>query len=57
MVYPAATTDGIAGDQVMLSPPLIVTRSDVEEIIERFGRALEDVERGLLAEGLSASVA
>jgi adenosylmethionine-8-amino-7-oxononanoate aminotransferase len=36
--------DGIEGDIVLLAPPFIATDAELEEIIERFARA---VERGL----------
>jgi adenosylmethionine-8-amino-7-oxononanoate aminotransferase len=36
--------DGIAGDTILLAPPYISTDAELEEIIERFARA---VERGL----------
>jgi adenosylmethionine-8-amino-7-oxononanoate aminotransferase len=43
MVYPGAGADGVAGDQILVSPPLIVTDDDVETIVERLALALEDV--------------
>jgi adenosylmethionine-8-amino-7-oxononanoate aminotransferase len=49
MIYPGAGADGIAGDQVLLSPPLIVTESDVDEIVDRFALALADVRADLPA--------
>jgi adenosylmethionine-8-amino-7-oxononanoate aminotransferase len=39
MIYPGAG----AGDQVLISPPLIVTSADVDEIVDRFALALADV--------------
>lgn len=44
MIYPGAG----AGDQVLISPPLIVTSADVDEIVDRFALALADV-RGEVA--------
>jgi adenosylmethionine-8-amino-7-oxononanoate aminotransferase len=49
MIYPGAGADGIAGDQVLLSPPLIVTESEVDEIVDRFALALADVRADLPA--------
>jgi adenosylmethionine-8-amino-7-oxononanoate aminotransferase len=43
MIYPGAGGDGVVGDQVIISPPLIVQREDVDEIVARFEQALEDV--------------
>jgi adenosylmethionine-8-amino-7-oxononanoate aminotransferase len=43
MVYPGAGADGVASDQMLITPPLIVTRSDIDEIVERFGLALGDL--------------
>jgi len=43
MVYPGAGADGVAGDQILVSPPLIVERADVDAIVERLALALEDV--------------
>ena len=45
MIYPGAGADGVAGDQVLVSPPLTVTREDVDEIVKRLTLGLNDVER------------
>ncbi|AQK68883.1 Gamma-aminobutyrate transaminase POP2 mitochondrial [Zea mays] len=34
----------VAGDSIMLSPPLIMTPNEVEEIISKFGDALKATE-------------
>ncbi|SCB44233.1 aspartate aminotransferase family protein [Rhizobium multihospitium] len=42
MVYPmGGTIDGQNGDHVLLAPPFIVVKSDVEAIVERLGDAIE----------------
>ncbi|MDE3079032.1 MAG: aspartate aminotransferase family protein [Paracoccaceae bacterium] len=42
MVYPmGGTLDGIRGDHVLLAPPFIVTEAQVDEIVDRLGRALD----------------
>jgi adenosylmethionine-8-amino-7-oxononanoate aminotransferase len=43
MVYPmGGTIDGQRGDHVLLAPPFIVTESQVDEIVERLGAAVDD---------------
>ncbi|MDP6604358.1 MAG: aspartate aminotransferase family protein [Rhodospirillales bacterium] len=34
----------LSGDAVCFAPPLIITEAEIDELLERFGRALEDVE-------------
>jgi adenosylmethionine-8-amino-7-oxononanoate aminotransferase len=42
MVYPmGGTIDGISGDHVLLAPPFIVTREQVDAIVERLGDAVD----------------
>jgi adenosylmethionine-8-amino-7-oxononanoate aminotransferase len=43
MLYPGQSGDGIASDQFLVSPPLIVTRDDVDEIMRRLALALDDI--------------
>ena len=38
-----SANNGWAGDHVLLAPPYIVDRSDVEEIVDRVARVVEDV--------------
>lgn len=41
MVWPnTAHADGTDGDLVMLAPPYIITESEMDEIVSRFGRAM-----------------
>jgi adenosylmethionine-8-amino-7-oxononanoate aminotransferase len=47
MLYPGQSIPGVAGDQVLVSPPLIVTRDDVDEIAMRLAQALDDVREAL----------
>jgi adenosylmethionine-8-amino-7-oxononanoate aminotransferase len=43
MVYPmGGTIDGQRGDHVLLAPPFIVTASQIDEIVDRLGAALDD---------------
>jgi adenosylmethionine-8-amino-7-oxononanoate aminotransferase len=42
MVYPmGGTIDGVRGDHVLLAPPFIVNREQVDAIVERFGDAVD----------------
>jgi adenosylmethionine-8-amino-7-oxononanoate aminotransferase len=43
MIYPGAGGDGTAGDQVLVSPPLVVTDDEVDLIVDRFSLALADL--------------
>jgi adenosylmethionine-8-amino-7-oxononanoate aminotransferase len=42
MFYPGAPADGIAGDALLVTPPLIIGRDDVDEIERRFRTALDE---------------
>jgi adenosylmethionine-8-amino-7-oxononanoate aminotransferase len=42
MVYPmGGTIDGRHGDHVLLAPPFIVERGDIDRIVDRFGDAVD----------------
>jgi len=42
MCYPmGGTLDGLRGDHVLLAPPFIVDEAQLDELVEKFGRALE----------------
>jgi len=42
MVYPmGGTIDGVTGDHVLLAPPFIVNREDIDRIVDRLGEAVE----------------
>jgi adenosylmethionine-8-amino-7-oxononanoate aminotransferase len=43
MIYPGAGSDGEVGDQILVSPPLTVTREEIDEIVERLALGLKDV--------------
>ena len=47
LIYPGAGADGIVGDQFLVSPPLVVTRADIDEIVDRIALALSDLAREL----------
>ena len=43
MVYPmGGTIDGQRGDHVLLAPPFIVSASQIDEIVDRLGSAVDD---------------
>ena len=39
--------DGTNGDLVMIAPPFIITESEIDEIVARFGVALQTVVKGV----------
>ncbi|MBE1282695.1 MAG: aminotransferase class III-fold pyridoxal phosphate-dependent enzyme [Rhodobacteraceae bacterium] len=45
----------VAGNSVALCPPLIITREEVDEMLDRLARALDETWNRLKAEGLVAS--
>lgn len=49
LVYPAnAGVDGLTGDAIILSPPLTITKEEVDELVRRFAAALGKMEKELL---------
>ncbi len=50
MLWPnVGQADGTNGDLAMLAPPFIISETEIDELVERFGRALEKVTSGLLS--------
>ena len=45
IIYPRRPIHGLSGDHVLIAPPLIVTREQVQEILHRLDKALEAVKR------------
>ncbi len=43
LIYGGQSGDGIVSDQILVSPPLIVRREDIDEIVDRLTLALDDV--------------
>ncbi|OGR11388.1 MAG: aminotransferase [Desulfobacterales bacterium RIFOXYA12_FULL_46_15] len=43
LVYPRRPINGLAGDHVLIAPPLIVTEKQIDEILSRLDRALNRV--------------
>lgn len=51
LVYPAnAGREGLNGDAIILSPPLVITKDEINELVNRFSKAIQRVERELLGE-------
>jgi adenosylmethionine-8-amino-7-oxononanoate aminotransferase len=47
IVYPRRPLNGLRGDHVMIAPPLIITRTEIQELLERLDRALAKTESQL----------
>ncbi len=46
LVYPAnAGIDGLNGDAVILAPPLTITRPEIDDLVDRFMRSIEKIEK------------
>lgn len=54
LLYAGQSGDGIVSDQFLVSPPLIVTRPDIDEILVRLNRALDDIQP-LMASAVAAA--
>lgn len=49
LVYPAnAGDDGLNGDAIIISPPLTITKNELDELLIRFTRSLAEVESQLI---------
>jgi adenosylmethionine-8-amino-7-oxononanoate aminotransferase len=53
-LYNRRANRGQFGDIQLIAPPLIVTESQIDELVERLERSLADFERDLDREGLLA---
>jgi adenosylmethionine-8-amino-7-oxononanoate aminotransferase len=49
IVYPRRSINGMSGDHVLVAPPLIVSESEVDEILNRFEKAMEKTSQQLNA--------
>lgn len=47
IIYPRKTLNGLEGDHVLISPPLVITEADVKELINRLHKALKVADRQL----------
>jgi adenosylmethionine-8-amino-7-oxononanoate aminotransferase len=41
IIYPRRSLNGLAGDHVLVAPPLIITTDEVPEVLRRFERAMD----------------
>jgi adenosylmethionine-8-amino-7-oxononanoate aminotransferase len=49
IVYPGGgTVDGHKGDHILVAPPLITTRGEIDCVIQLLGEAIGEVEKDLL---------
>jgi hypothetical protein len=47
MCYPmAGTLDGVSGDHVLLAPPFIITDTQLDEIVDKLARSIDQVIAG-----------
>ena len=54
LVYPRRSLLGLSGDHVLIAPPLVVSRAELDELIDRFERTLVDL-TALLGRWMSAA--
>jgi len=52
LLYPRRSVYGLAGDHVLIAPPLVITREEVDDLIGRLDRTLAEL-LGLLEEHLA----
>ncbi|MGG4266092.1 aspartate aminotransferase family protein [Peribacillus simplex] len=53
LIYPAAgAIEGIAGDAVILSPPLVITNEEIDRLVKILEASLEELQHELHSEGL-----
>ncbi|MGE6376036.1 aspartate aminotransferase family protein [Peribacillus muralis] len=53
LIYPASgAIEGIAGDAVIISPPLVITKEEIGRLVEILGASLEELQQELYREGL-----
>ncbi|MCG6657273.1 aspartate aminotransferase family protein [Halomonas campisalis] len=55
LIYPRRTLDGVAGDHVLVTPPLTIRTDEVETLLERLGRAMARFDRALADEATVVS--
>jgi adenosylmethionine-8-amino-7-oxononanoate aminotransferase len=51
LIYPRRSLDGVRGDHVLITPPLTVTRDDIDEIIALFDESLSAFEDSMVSMG------
>lgn len=48
IVYPRRTLGGFSGDHVLVAPPLVIEAHEADDLLSRFARSVERIERELL---------
>ncbi|MFJ7753675.1 aspartate aminotransferase family protein [Peribacillus muralis] len=57
LIYPASgAIEGIAGDAVIVSPPLVITKEEIGRLVEILGASLEELQQELYREGLMGNM-
>jgi adenosylmethionine-8-amino-7-oxononanoate aminotransferase len=52
IIYPGAgNVDGVRGDQLLVGPPLVITTSEIDELVDMLAASIRDVEGELTALG------
>ncbi|WP_108444682.1 aspartate aminotransferase family protein [Halomonas denitrificans] len=57
LIYPRRTLNGLAGDHFLVSPPFTINESETELLLERLGRALDRLDREVVAPLLDEATA
>ena len=53
MIYPASgAIEGIAGDAVIISPPLVITNEEIDSLVKILEASVEELQHELHSEGL-----
>lgn len=53
LVYPATGgIDGVAGDSIILSPPLVITKEEIDRLVQILDETIDELQQELQAEGL-----
>ena len=47
VIYPRKTLNGLEGDHVLVSPPLVINEADIKELVKRLDRSLKEAARRL----------
>ncbi|MDX1466364.1 MAG: aspartate aminotransferase family protein [Halomonas sp.] len=57
LIYPRRTLNGLAGDHFLVSPPFTISEHEIELLLERLGRALDRLDREVVAPLLDEATA
>ena len=49
LVYPGSgTVDGVKGDHIQVAPPLVVSKKEIDEIVELLDKSIDEVEAKII---------